>query len=130
MVRDREMNLNGQDALALIHMLTEVDFEAVSQRDDFISDVTAEMDADGTLVIECPDLDLESVSAETDTYMVSGEKDGVYVGNISVVYAYGCAMFAIPVGNQYVGYKVENPGNKMKGYMYSGSQAYTIVSAS
>lgn len=54
-----ELNIYGENAIEFHNMMNQVDLNSLQLRDDFISDTQIELAEDGSLIIECPDINLE-----------------------------------------------------------------------
>lgn len=87
MVVDTEIRLSGDAANEFHNMMTSVDLDSIYARDEFISELSYQLDAQGELSIDISDLDIDlgvmnGASCEIDTVPVS--KKEIYIGAISV----------------------------------------------
>lgn len=92
---DTEMNIYGDAAIEFVELMATVDKEAIMQRDLFISGIETNRDADGSFIIECPNLNIdfgEEVEKQ-DTHMYCTKKitDMYCTNKISVAVSDNCA---------------------------------------
>lgn len=84
MMIDTEIRLSGEAANEFYNMMTAVNLDSISARDEFISDLSYQFDEQGVLSIDISDLDLE----------------------LSIMDENSCELEAVPVskeGNQFFG---------------------------
>ena len=87
MMVDTEMRLNGHAADEFYNMMTMVDSDTIRARDNFLSDISCQLDENGVLSIDIDDLDidLESVDNSIDGIdEVAVSQEETYVGGVSV----------------------------------------------
>jgi len=87
---DSELRLCGESAVAFHNLMTRIDLDAISSRDEFVSNVDCHIDDDGVLSIDISDLNVDlSVMNEDDGNTVDTKpvlKDEKYVVSIDVQY--------------------------------------------
>lgn len=86
---DTDMNLYGSAAAEFFGMLASADVESIRLRDQFVAGIETEVNENGALVIECPELDIELGNdiGETDgytSYVVKKKYGNCYVDHINV----------------------------------------------
>lgn len=89
---DNEINIYGQFSIEFRNRMMEVDLKSIEQRDLFISGVSTQLDKNGALVINVPnlevDLNLLESSGERFESFILLEKKNNYVDNVSVTISY------------------------------------------
>lgn len=91
---DTEMNISGYAAIEFVGLMKNVDGEAIEQRDMFISGIEIERDEKGSLIIDCPELnvDFHNEVIEQDSHMYFTKKsiDMYWTSKISVNVSDNC----------------------------------------
>ena len=67
MMVDTEMRLNGHAADEFYNMMTMVDSDTIRARDNFLSDISCQLDENGVLSIDIDDLDIDLESVDNWT---------------------------------------------------------------
>ena len=85
---DTEMNISGVAAIEFAGLMTNVDKEAIIQRDSFISGIETERDENGSLIIDCPNLSIdfvdEVIKQDAHMYFTKKTTDMYWTSKISV----------------------------------------------
>lgn len=88
MMVDTELNLFGKSAVEFHKMMTSVDLTSMKLRDEFISGVRTELDGNGALVIDCPELDIDMKQLNNREEVIESviipENGNKYIDNVSV----------------------------------------------